>query len=510
MLTPHGPDGPACAGLPSAEQRRLDLTGRVASQWIAAFRFLGLASDDASFLEDYRSGLARAVTQQYAELEQRGEALRLPGRAEFQRAGGVYEAGPAWTNGFYDAENLYRLQRDTGDAPIGEPPLPPSRILAALARTVAVLGPGAEKGKAANPDAPWPRILAVTWTGPRIGGTFTTVEPKDRELYNPEKFGTVALLVRGGRQSGDPELIRAGDEMIRSILRRKEDVLPLCKIQGQTLTRLHAAVALPLGRAAGAAMRTPATFLHSARPALRKPQGRVERKWTERKTPGMQASGESLSIPLSPPGAPGPEESREETVTSAQDRARLLRGGALFGASQFLGMALGFGSGMVMVRVAEKPAVASYMLLQQAIMALGMALQLGLGPAALRFAPISRGQGGDRSTAVLRRRLFGAADRALGAGRAAARPRLARGRPQAGRPGAGEGHRVPAGGRRPLLLRHPGGQLPAVVPALQAVGAAHPPDSARPDPGRLPPPALHPAGQGSRGRCWPPSTSGRC
>jgi O-antigen/teichoic acid export membrane protein len=121
----------------------------------------------------------------------------------------------------------------------------------------------------------------------------------------------------------------------------------------------------------------------------------------------MQASGESLQIPLSPPGAPGPEESHNETVTSAQDRARLLRGGALFGISQFVGMALGFGSGMVMVRVAEKPAVASYMLLQQAIMALGMALQLGLGPAALRFTPISRGQGGERTTAVLRRRLFG-------------------------------------------------------------------------------------------------------
>ena len=62
---------------------------------------------------------------------------------------------------------------------------------------------------------------------------------------------------------------------------------------------------------------------------------------------------------------------------------------------------------MVMVRVADKPAVASYMLLQQAIMALGMALQLGLGAAALRFAPISRGVGGRRATAVLRRRLFG-------------------------------------------------------------------------------------------------------
>jgi hypothetical protein len=249
VTVPHGPDGPACAASHPPDNDSAGATGRAPSQWIAAFRFLGLASGDASFLEDYRSGLARAVTQQYAELTRSGKAYGFLGEKTVQGPG-VYEAGPAWTNGFYDAENLYRLQRDTGDAPIGEPPLAPSRVLVALARTVAVLGSGGES----RPEAPWPRLLAVTWSGPRIGGTFTTVEGKDRELYDPEKFGTVALLVRAGRQSGDPELIRAGDEMIQAILRRKGDVLPLGKIQGQTLTRLHAAVALAAaaGRAAAA------------------------------------------------------------------------------------------------------------------------------------------------------------------------------------------------------------------------------------------------------------------
>jgi len=50
--------------------------------------------------------------------------------------------------------------------------------------------------------------------------------------------------VRAGRRSGDPELIRAGDEMVQAILHQKGDPLPLGKIEGQTLTRLHAAVAL--------------------------------------------------------------------------------------------------------------------------------------------------------------------------------------------------------------------------------------------------------------------------
>jgi hypothetical protein len=241
VTSPHGPDGPACAATHPPDNDAASFTGRAPSQWIAAFRFLGLASEDASFLEDYRSGLARALTQQFAELERGGKRYGFLGEKTVPSHGpGIYEAGPAWTNGFYDAENLYRWQRDTGDAPLGEPPLPPSRILVDLARTVAVLGPGGNS----RPDVPWPRLIAIQWSGPRIGGTFTTAEPKDRELYNPEKFGTVALLVRAGRLSGDPELIRAGDEMIQAILHQKGDVLPLCKIQGQTLTRLHAAVAL--------------------------------------------------------------------------------------------------------------------------------------------------------------------------------------------------------------------------------------------------------------------------
>jgi O-antigen/teichoic acid export membrane protein len=110
-------------------------------------------------------------------------------------------------------------------------------------------------------------------------------------------------------------------------------------------------------------------------------------------------NGEGLSIPLKMSTAPADE--------AGPSRARLLRGGLVFGFSQFAGMALGFLSSIALFRVADKPEVASYNLLQQAIMSVGMILQLGLGAAALRFAPICRGRGGERATAMLRRRLFG-------------------------------------------------------------------------------------------------------
>jgi O-antigen/teichoic acid export membrane protein len=70
-------------------------------------------------------------------------------------------------------------------------------------------------------------------------------------------------------------------------------------------------------------------------------------------------------------------------------------------------MVLGFVGTMLLTRVAEPRAVASYMLLIQSTITVGLLLQLGLGQATLRFAPVSRGEGGRAATALLRRRLLG-------------------------------------------------------------------------------------------------------
>jgi O-antigen/teichoic acid export membrane protein len=112
------------------------------------------------------------------------------------------------------------------------------------------------------------------------------------------------------------------------------------------------------------------------------------------------ATLEGAAAPLAPKGPAAPSRA------ALSDR-QLRRGGALFAACQFGGMALGFLGSMVLVRIARPDSVASYFLLLQAMTAIGLVLQLGLGTATLRFAPVSRGRGGDRATALLRRRLFG-------------------------------------------------------------------------------------------------------
>jgi hypothetical protein len=232
--------GGACAADAPQANPSQNFTGRVSSQWHNAFRFIGLASDDGSFLDDYRSGMARAATQHYVEATRNGVAYGLLGDRAL--VPGTYQAGPMWTNGFYDANILFRLQRDTGDAPIGIPALPPSRIIAATARTLRDLEPTVMGDGTVNGD--WPKSLEYTYANARLGGTLTAVLPFDRPIFTPEKTSVTALFIRAGEQSGDALLYQKGREMVQfAMTAAANERAPLGKLQGQYLTRLHSAVA---------------------------------------------------------------------------------------------------------------------------------------------------------------------------------------------------------------------------------------------------------------------------
>lgn len=103
---------------------------------------------------------------------------------------------------------------------------------------------------------------------------------------------------------------------------------------------------------------------------------------------------------------PIPQETTARPAAGTSIGARLRRGGAMYAFSQFGGMALGFLGSMVLVRIASQGELGIYFRLLQAITAIGLVMQLGLGPAALRFVPVSRGSGGTEATARLRRRLL--------------------------------------------------------------------------------------------------------
>jgi hypothetical protein len=146
----------------------------------------------------------------------------------------------------YDMNNLFRLQRDTDDAGIGNPAIPPSQAIAAWARTLVRFGATtAGDGTAAGL---WPNALYFTWEGDRIGGSLTDVAPNtsggDPYLWDTGKANLTAVLTRAGDATGDPNLLQMGADLTGLTLDSAlSSQAPLGKIQGLYLARLHPAVA---------------------------------------------------------------------------------------------------------------------------------------------------------------------------------------------------------------------------------------------------------------------------
>lgn len=225
------------------------LTGRSTMQWFEVFRFMGLASDDATYLDDWRSGLARAATQHHVQSVQGGRTYG------FWMYGGDPVNGPGtdatdqlWMVSLYDMNALARLERETLDAPIGSPPVPPSSIQTSWARTLADFGSTTAPGGDGTASGDWPNALFFTWSGARTGGALQSVTANlgggDPLLYGTGKSCLTAAMVRAADATGDPGLATLGEDLTRTALSlAASDLQPLNKIQGLYLARLHSAVA---------------------------------------------------------------------------------------------------------------------------------------------------------------------------------------------------------------------------------------------------------------------------
>jgi hypothetical protein len=165
---------------------------------------------------------------------------------------GAYSTGQLWMATLYDMNNLYRLQRDTGDAPIGEPAIPPSQVIAAWARTLVHFG--ATTAGDGTAGGRWPNALTFAWEGARIGGALITVTANtsigDPYLWDTGKATLPATLLRAGDATDDPSLVQmAADLMQLALAAALRDGSPLGKVQGLYLERLGPAVARLAARA---------------------------------------------------------------------------------------------------------------------------------------------------------------------------------------------------------------------------------------------------------------------
>ncbi len=225
-------------------------TGRIGYQFAMAYRFLGLAGSDASFLDDYRGNGARMVTQRYVEARAPDEAQPfgfLTGdRVEGPRQ---YTTAQLWMGSLYDIFLLERLRLDTQDRPLGQPPLAPSHVLDAWARAVSRFGGSSAPGADGTVRGPWSEILAFSWAGPRIGGKLGPVvhfpDTGDPLLYAGGK-ATLSGLIAGAAARTQDGALR--DRAVELTCYTLDDLsgqeLLLGKVAGISLAKLPAAVAI--------------------------------------------------------------------------------------------------------------------------------------------------------------------------------------------------------------------------------------------------------------------------
>ncbi len=252
------PPGPICSPTTPISDEFAGVNDRVASQFYQIFRFVGLASDDASFLDDWRSNTARFLTQNFALVQQGGQLL---GFTEPSGAGsttiiggpGSYYSTQLWMASIYDFNLLHRLQIDTQDAPLGLPAVTPSAAQQGFARALRAIGqtpPG--NGSAAGT---WPNTVRFTFSGARIGGNLTALEPGwvpnsmpqpcfDDCLYDTGKSPLSAVFARAADETGDPQLrASALDFALLALQSIATTPQPMSKSSGELFGRLTAAVA---------------------------------------------------------------------------------------------------------------------------------------------------------------------------------------------------------------------------------------------------------------------------
>lgn len=247
-----------CARRPSASCAANDpptdfwaqFTGRSTSQWLLGFRFAGLASDDPGYLEDYESTIARAITQNWVEAEREGVRYGfLTYGGDRIEGPGTYWTDQLWMASLYDMNVLFRLQRDTGDRPLGDPVRRPSEVLAAWARTLAHFGPTTAAGADGTAAGAWPNHLVFTFSGARIGGRLESVkaaeEGGDLFLYDTGKAVLTATILRSAIETGEDDLMRVGTDLTLHTLGAVwYDGWPLGKLQGEYFSRFRSAVAI--------------------------------------------------------------------------------------------------------------------------------------------------------------------------------------------------------------------------------------------------------------------------
>jgi hypothetical protein len=245
--------------VPSDEPPRSDwvfTVDRASSQQATIYWFLGHASADASFLDDFRNQVERGVEVYSALLDEGGREYAFAWEKPTDKTSATSAVTTQmWMWSLYYLQNVWSLYREYGDVSLGKSGVTVSRYLTAVGRTLwdyaATVAPGGD----GTPAGDWATVLDVSWSGPALGGTLGTVAWSTDPVRAPEpllwfsgKSTLPALLFRAARLGRDPESYARAAGLTRHLVSTADVTdLPWGKEAALRYTRLHGAIGYLVG-----------------------------------------------------------------------------------------------------------------------------------------------------------------------------------------------------------------------------------------------------------------------
>lgn len=239
--------------------------GRVASQHGALWWFIGHASQDSTYLDDYRNMLDRFACLNLALLKKDGKEYAYFTEKTLAPTADSLRTSQTWMFAQYDLQNIWNLYKEYGDVKLGRDTVRVSRLFKAAFETYMD-----QVAKTYNPsgsvEGEWANQLDVRWSGPRIGGQLRSAagaKVGEHTLYTTGKSLLTASLFRAAYMHKSQAMYdQAAKLLVKAVdwsrpetqAWGKETAMHWIQVHGavgQLASGLYGAVAVPIRKGPG-------------------------------------------------------------------------------------------------------------------------------------------------------------------------------------------------------------------------------------------------------------------
>ena len=222
--------------------------GRVSSQHSGIFWFLGHATSDNSFLDDYRNQMERLASLCMVLVKKESIEYAFINQNPISATQDSMVTEQNWMLGLFAMNDFWKLYSEYGDLELGKDRIKISRIFAGVERSTWEFTAKVHAGGDGTANGLWANSLIVHWNGSKIGGNLKQVafQPAaESHLFATGKALLTTLSFRAGVLNPNvPAFNQHGLDLYNNVFEFYKTQQTTCwdKEQGEYFSRIHPAL----------------------------------------------------------------------------------------------------------------------------------------------------------------------------------------------------------------------------------------------------------------------------